>query len=269
MSRRLTLLALLLLVPPALPPLSAAAQGSAPSVTAPAPREGTPGGYVTLTFQAQGQGEYEFAVESPPDWVPVTRTRNVKLNGNTLIPVTFQVPALAPAGESPALVLRVLQGGTEVARAQTQVRVLPRARVALRSPANLSATPGQTLSVPLEVTNLGNQTDTIRLTITNADRQAQLDSSEVTLKPGESRSVNATLKLEPDFGGLPLHSVFRGNVGQQSRGYRPRPHQQRIHHGGRTQRKRDSGSAPDVQCPGRRGSGHGLVTGGPQHVAAV
>ncbi|GGO25870.1 SdrD B-like domain-containing protein [Deinococcus humi] len=196
MSRRLTLLALLLLMPPALPSLSAAAQGSGPSVTAPAPREGTPGGYVTLTFQAQGQGDYEFTVDSPPEWAPVTRTRNVKLNGQTLIPVTFQVPALAPAGESPPLVLRVLQGGTEVARAQTQVRVLPRARVALRSPANLSGTPGQTLSVPLEVTNLGNQPDTIRLTITNADRQPQLDTSEVTLKPGESRTVNATLKLD-------------------------------------------------------------------------
>jgi hypothetical protein len=196
MPRRLTLLALLLLASPTLPPLTAAAQGTGPSVTAPAAREGTPGGYVTLTFQAQGQGEYEFQVDSPPEWVPVTRTRTVKLTGSTLIPVTFQVPALAPAGESPPLVLRVLRGGTEVARAQTQVRVLPRARVALRSPANLVGTPGQTLSVPLEVTNLGNQTDTIRLTITNLDRQAQLDTSQVTLKPGESRSINTTLKLD-------------------------------------------------------------------------
>ncbi|MBB6015416.1 hypothetical protein [Deinococcus radiopugnans] len=151
---------------------------------------------MTLTFQAQGQGDYELQVDSPPEWVPVTRTRTVKLNGNTLIPVTFQVPALAPAGDSPPLVLRILQGGKEVARAQTQVRVLPRARVSLRSPEILSGTPGQTLTVPLEITNLGNQTDTIRLEITNVDRRPQLDTSEVALKPGESRSVNATLKLD-------------------------------------------------------------------------
>lgn len=213
MSRRLTLLVLLLLASPALPPLSAAAQGSAPSVTAPAPREATPGGYVTLIFQAQGVGDYELAVESPPEWVPVTRTRSVKLSGNTLIPVTFQVPALAPAGESPPLVLRVLQGGAEVARAQTQVRVLPRARVALRSPANLSATPGQTLTVPLEVTNLGNQTDTIRLEITNVDRQPKLDTTEVTLKPGESRSVNATLKLDRTSEGYLYIMFFEATSG--------------------------------------------------------
>ncbi|QLG13011.1 hypothetical protein HLB42_18970 (plasmid) [Deinococcus sp. D7000] len=196
MSRRLTLLALLLLVSPALPPLTAAAQGSGPGVTAPAPREGVPGGYVTLTFQAQGQGEYEFQVDSPPEWVPVTRTRTVKLTGSTLIPVTFQVPALAPAGDSPPLVLRVLQSGKEVARAQTQVRVLARARVSLRSPETLSGTPGQTLTVPLEVTNLGNQTDTIRLEITNLDRRPQLDTTQVTLKPGETQRVNATVKLD-------------------------------------------------------------------------
>ncbi|EYB69202.1 hypothetical protein DEIPH_ctg011orf0194 [Deinococcus phoenicis] len=198
MSRRLTLLALLLLAPPALPSLAALAQ-SAPAglnVTAPAPRDGVPGGYVTLTFVAEGQGEYVFAVDSPPEWVPVTRTRTVSLNGSTLIPVTFQVPALAQAGDSPPLVLRALRNGTEVARSQTRVQVQPRARIALRSPQQLTGVPGQTLSFPLDVTNLGNQTDTVRLETTNVDRRPQLSASEVTLQPGETRTVTVSLKLD-------------------------------------------------------------------------
>ncbi|GAA5512807.1 hypothetical protein Dcar01_01531 [Deinococcus carri] len=196
MSRRLTLLALLLLAPPALPPLTALAQSAGLTVTAPATREALPDGYATLTFTVQGQGEYVFEVLSPAGWEPVTRTRTLQLGGSTLIPVTLRVPALAPAGESPPIVLRALRGGSEVARTQAAVRVLPRARVALRSPPLITGTPGQILSFPLEVTNLGNQTDTVRLSVTNVDRRPQLSANEVTLQPGETRTVTVSLKLD-------------------------------------------------------------------------
>ncbi|MDL2345076.1 hypothetical protein QOL99_13065, partial [Deinococcus sp. MIMF12] len=205
MSRPLLLLAWLLLAPPALPALTppALAQSGPPTVSAPAPREAAPNSYVTLTFAAEGQGEFTFEVDSPPDWVPVTRRRTLTLRGRTLVPVSFRVPGLAPVGASPPLTLRVLQGEREVARAQATVQVLAQARVALRSPLAVEATPGETLSVPVEVRNLGNEADTVRLRVTNVDGRPQLSVPEVRLAPGEATTVTVSL-----------------DAGQVSEGYR-------------------------------------------------
>ncbi|MCP2015232.1 hypothetical protein L1280_002393 [Deinococcus sp. HSC-46F16] len=198
MSRSLLLLAWSLLASPSLPALTplALAQSGPPTVQAPGPREAAPDTYVTLTFAAEGQGEYVFEVGSSPDWEPVTRRRTLTLRGRTLVPVTFRVPTLAPVGDSPPLVLRVLQGEREVARAQATVRVLSQARVALRSPLQADATPGERLSVPVEVRNLGNEPDTVRLRVTNVDGRPQLSVPEVRLAPGEATTVTVSLDAE-------------------------------------------------------------------------
>ncbi|WP_104992337.1 hypothetical protein [Deinococcus sp. NW-56] len=195
MSRPLLLLAWLLLAPPVLPALAplALAQSGPPTVSAPGPREAAPDTYVTLTFAVEGQGDYVFEVDSPPKWVPVTRRRTLTLRGRTLVPVTFRVPGLAPVGASPPLTLRVMQGEREVARAQASVQVLAQARVALRSPLGVDATPGVPLSVPVEVRNLGNEPDTIRLRVTNVDERPQLSVPEVRLAPGEATTVTVSL----------------------------------------------------------------------------
>ncbi|WP_152550523.1 SdrD B-like domain-containing protein [Deinococcus sp. RL] len=185
------------------PPAAAQAQGAGPATQVGAPtleaapsREAAPGSYVTLTFAASGQGEYVLEVESPPDWVPVTRRRTLTLRGRTLVPVTFQVPDFAPVGPSPPLVLRMLAGGNEVARAESRVGVLGRARVGLRGPLNVEAAPGERLTVPVEVRNLGNEPDTVRLRATNVDGRPRLSVPEVRLAPGESATV--TVSLETD-----------------------------------------------------------------------
>jgi len=184
--------ALLLLAPVQVLAQTAAVKVSA-AQTLPA---AVPGGYVTLMYSAEGQGEYDFEVTGSADWQPVTRTRRLKLNGHTLLPVTFRVPALALVGQSPPLVLRALQGGQEVGRTQGFAQVQPHPRLHLSSPARVSATTAHPLVVPLEVTNLGNQTDTVTLSIANQDTSAHLSQQQLVLKPGESRTVSATLTLD-------------------------------------------------------------------------
>lgn len=169
---------------------------AAPTLSAPAPRQARPGSYVTLSFMADGQGEYDFLADGGPQWIPVSRSRRVRLSGPTLIPVTFRVPELAPVGASPPLELRVLSGEVVLGSARAQVEVLALSRLRLQSPTALKGAPGQRVTFPVEVTNLGNQTDTVQLRVTNVDERPKLSEETVTLRPGETRTVSVNLLVE-------------------------------------------------------------------------
>lgn len=184
-----------------LPPLQVGhAQGAvnaaaSVTITTPELRQAAPGEYVTLNFMVSGQGEYDMTADGGPDWVPVTRTRKVRLSGHTLVPVTFRVPNLALVGPSPVLSLQLSAGGQPVASAQTRVEVLPRAKVAIRAPAELTGLSDQRLNYQVEVTNLGNQADTLELSVTNVDERPRLSERTVYLQPGERKVVGVSLDV--------------------------------------------------------------------------
>ncbi len=198
MSNRMVLTALLAAS------LSAAQALALPTpfeLTSPAARSGAPGQLVTLTFRVQGQGQYDLAVESPPDWVPVTPRAQLDVSGQTLFPVTFRIPAQAPVGKVP-ITLHAQQGGQDVMTAQASVEVQARTRLSLSSPAQVAAAPGVFLKIPVEVVNLGNQTDTFDLALENVDPTPQLSARSVTLRPGERATVQVSLILSgvsPDY----------------------------------------------------------------------
>ncbi|WP_161880680.1 hypothetical protein [Deinococcus alpinitundrae] len=198
MSNRMVLTALLAAS------LSAAQALALPTpfeLTSPAARSGEPGQLVTLTFRVQGQGKYDLAVESPPDWVPVTPRAQLDVSGQTLFPVTFRIPAQAPVGKVP-ITLHAQQSGQDVMTAQASVEVQAKTRLSLSSPARIAAAPGVFLKIPVEVANLGNQTDTFDLTLENVDPTPQLSAHSVTLRPGERATVQVSLILSgvsPDY----------------------------------------------------------------------
>ena len=163
-------------------------------LTSPTVRSGEPGQLVTLTFRVQGQGQYDLAVESPPDWVPVTPRAQLDVSGQTLFPVTFRIPAQAPAGAVP-ITLHAQQGGQDVMTAQASVEVKAKTQLSLSSPARIAAAPGVFLKIPVEVANLGNQTDTFDLQLENVDTTPQLSARSVTLRPGERATVQVSLIL--------------------------------------------------------------------------
>lgn len=166
------------------------------TMQAPAERSARPGSYVTLIFEVNGQGEYDFVADGGPDWVPVTRSRRVKVNQSAYVPVTFRVPAMAPVGASPALELKAVQGGVVVAQIAAHVNVEARARLSLSSPAQVTGRSGERVVFPVEVTNLGNQTDTIELKVTNVDSRPQLSEQSFVLAPGGRKTVQVSLLVE-------------------------------------------------------------------------
>lgn len=179
-----------------IPPLQPAQAQTAPintqnvtSLTAPDTRQGVPGEYVTLIFMATGQGDFDLTVDGGPDWAPVSRTRKVRIDGSTLVPVTFRVPAQAPVGSSPPLVAQLQAAGVTVARAEARIDVQPQSKVALRAPGDLTGLSNQKVSYEVQVTNFGNQPDTIQLRATNLDGRPQITEPALFLKPGETKSV--------------------------------------------------------------------------------
>lgn len=220
---------IVLMVALLLPPLQPAqAQNAAPAstpsavtVTIPDVRQATPGDYVTLTFMVSGQGEYDLNIDGGADWIPVTRTRKVKLNGSTLVPVSFRVPNMAPVGPSPTLTLQLSAAGQVVTTAQTHVEVLQRAKVAIRAPAELTGTSNQRVNYQIEVTNLGNQADTVELKVTNVDEFPKLSDTAVYLQPGESKTVGVSLNAGDSSPGYQyiafLEAISRNNQSARAR----------------------------------------------------
>lgn len=171
---------------------NAAANQSAVSLGAPETRQAVPGEYVTLIFTLSGQGEYTLKADGGPDWVPITAARTVKVSGSTIVPITFRVPAQARVGRSPPLNVTVSADAQVVATGQTYIEVLPQARVAIRAPGQLTGLNNQRVSYQVEVTNQGNQADTVLVKATNVDGLPQLSQTSVYLEPGESKAVGVS-----------------------------------------------------------------------------
>lgn len=176
-------------------PVTPAVTASALTISAPSVRQAKPGEYVTLTFQALGEGEFDFVADGGLQWVAVTPRRHARVSGATLIPVTFRVPAFTPAGASPPLVLRALRGNEVVAQAQVNVDVLEQASLELVSPEEVTAQGADRASFTLEVRNQGNKTDTVDLVITNIDPSAKLSTGQVTLPPGGASTVTVNVNV--------------------------------------------------------------------------
>ncbi|MFC5847539.1 hypothetical protein [Deinococcus petrolearius] len=181
---------------PAIPAPGRAAPTGPVRLEAPASRQAAPGEYATLMFRATGQGEYDMTVDAGPDWVPVSRGRRVSLDGPTLLPVTFRVPARAAVGPSPDIVMRLAAGGQDVAQATAHVDVLPQARLTSRAPDRLTGQLKRKVAFEVQFTNQGNQDDTVALRVVNVDALPQLSVPTLRLRPGETGSVGVSFSID-------------------------------------------------------------------------
>ena len=167
---------------------------TAATLQAPASRSAVPGELVTLIYILRGEGHTTLEVGSPPGWEPLTPRAQLTLQGMALCPVTFRVPPRTPAGEQ-TITVRASTDAQAAVSASATLNVLPQSQVKLSSPPQLDAAPGVFVRLPVEVVNTGNRRDTFDLRLTNRDGLPQLSAPDVTLDPGEGRSVSVTLLL--------------------------------------------------------------------------
>jgi hypothetical protein len=178
----------------------ALAQRSGPLQLQDAPElQGKPGDYLTLVFQAQGNGDYTFEMDSPEGWEALSKSRNVTVENTRPISFTIRVPLDARADEVAQYTLRALVNGTEVARARAQVRVLAVGGVELRALDEVESIPGVPVEFELYVINRGNRADTIELSTVGSIWPVTFNPSSMRLEVGESRLVKVTLFPQGQF----------------------------------------------------------------------
>lgn len=158
--------------------------------------EARPGEYVTLAYEVEGRGTYDFEVEAPSGWTPVSKRRTVKLDGSGFVPVSFKVPDLAPVGASPDIVLRSTTPAAPAVSAVGKVVVGRRVQVGLRAPEEQQTPLDRATSFKLVVTNLGNAPDTFKVSVPGSSRQTRVSPDNLSLAPGQSGSVDVTVVPE-------------------------------------------------------------------------
>ncbi len=176
-------------------------------------KQALPNTYVTLPFEFDGAGEYQFEVAGPEGWSALSASKKLSVQGHALVPFTFKVPNLALLGIAP-FTLIVRQDGREVARAQAQVNVERRVLVGVRAPDTVNVPIGQIGRYPVTVTNLGNATDTIRLFFDVTPNGTLLAQDTFTLAPGQSAQTTVVLdrRSKRDNGASFLFTVNAASV---------------------------------------------------------
>ncbi len=167
---------------------------------------GQAGDYVTLAFHLSGQGDYEYEVDVPEPWQPLSRSGRIRVDGTGFVSVTLRVPRTAPADVRAEVTLRLqnTESDADSAVGRGYVSVLATAGVELLAPRELDGVISEPLELFLLISNRGNMADVFFLTGTAGMWDVRFEESEVPLNPGEEREVRVLLEL-------------RGNV---SPGYR-------------------------------------------------
>lgn len=173
------------------------------------PLQGPPGAYLSLSVEAEGQGEVRFRLLLPEGWQALSDTREALLEGKGVVAFTLRVPE-APAGIRAPVAVVAHQGGVEVARSQGVVEVLARTELRLSVPERLEAPLGAPFEFPLYLVNASNHKETVFLRAEGAVFQIYLNPQSLDLDPGEARSVRVTVVPQGEVSsGYPFYLKLR------------------------------------------------------------
>ncbi|WP_337844974.1 hypothetical protein [Thermus sp.] len=173
------------------------------------PLQGSPGAYLSLNVEAEGQGPVRFQLLLPEGWQALSDTREALLEGKGVVAFTLRVPE-APAGTQAPVAVVALEGGVEVARSQGVVEVLARTELRLSVPEGLEAPIGAPFEFPLYLVNASNHRETVFLRAEGAVFQIYLNPQSLDLDPGEARSVRVTVVPQGQVGsGYPFYLKLR------------------------------------------------------------
>ncbi len=155
-----------------------------------------PGDYVTLAFVAKGSGEFQFLLNAPDGWEPLSNNKTISIEGQRTIGFTVRIPLDALADQIAKFVVTASQNNKTIASTNHAIRVLAVGGVRLRAPDQVGTNLGDPAQFNLFVTNTGNKTDTIRLTAQKSVWQVQIEPASFALEVGETRSVQVRLLPE-------------------------------------------------------------------------
>jgi len=180
--------------------LALAAWASALEVVGQPTATGEAGDYVTLAFHLSGQGDYEYEVDVPEPWQPLSRSGRIRVDGTGFVSVTLRVPRSAPADVRAEVTLRLqnTESDADSAVGRGYVSVLATAGVELLAPRELDGVISEPLELFLLISNRGNMPDAFILTGTAGMWDVRFEESEVQLDPGEEREVRVLLELRGD-----------------------------------------------------------------------
>lgn len=156
---------------------------------------GLPGEYVTLPFNLIGVGEYEYRVDVPAPWQPLSSVGRVKIDGSGFMSVTMRVPTSTPAGSQVEVSVSFTPangGGVELV-AKGIVTVASQVALQLLAPDGLTGTLGQPLEVQLLLVNNGNMPDEVSFSADAGMFDLRLEFVRVLMAPGERREVTAVI----------------------------------------------------------------------------
>lgn len=163
--------------------------------------QGDPDDFVTVVFVlynlSDQERSYEFSVEVPQGWTLLEGLSGITVGSQAHqeLFLTVQIPPATPPG-SYLLSLRAQSDSSfAVGRTQIAVRARERLKLALAS-SDLIVRPNEEKTATLTVTNRGNVSVRVALTVTVAPVgwQFRLGESSVALAPGESKAVNLIVK---------------------------------------------------------------------------
>ena len=165
-----------------------------------ATRSGKPGEYVTLAFPVIGKGEYDFKLQAPDGWEPLSANRTLTLDGERTLVFTVRVPLEALADQVAVFKLVAAQAEVVKGDAQGSIRVAALGGLRMRAPDEVQLEPGDVVRMKVFVTNTGNAPDTVRLSDVRSLWRVALEPSSFALAVGESREVQVTLFPNQQFG---------------------------------------------------------------------
>lgn len=190
MRRLLTLLALLL----STPALALVANfGPSPVVT------GVPGEYATFAVPFEGDGQFTVTASAPEGWQLVSDSREVSVNGSTLVPFTIRVPSDALAGTSATVDLSATGVEGFLTRSHLTITVAGSSGVSLAGDEGITADPGGSLTFDIRISNDGNQRDVIDVSATTPSHPVNVSPAQLVLEPFASGTVTVTVPFDSNI----------------------------------------------------------------------
>lgn len=210
---------------PASPVSTSPPASLAPIFLVPIPAaEPDPGGFATFAYQVENRSEDSLAfgllLETPGDWQPLSRWRDVHLLSGEArtIPFTVWVPATASSDTAHTLRLSALLSGAnvEITSVSRSLSVARRAGMSISAGSiELAAPAGAKVVVRFLVSNTGNARDTYDLeTSALPEWNFELKQRRVSLNPGESLEIPVTLNIPAAAGAGTTHLFTLAARGQ-------------------------------------------------------
>jgi len=157
--------------------------------------EANPGEYVTFAVPLTGNGTATVEVAAPAGWQLVSTEREVTVEGSQRVPFTARVPTSALAGTTADFPVTVTgPAGTD--RGSITVRIRGQNGMTVTETSDPHSVPGEPLTFTIEVTNTGNEADTLTIAGRSPGRQVHVFPDVLTLGPFQSAPVTVTVPYQ-------------------------------------------------------------------------